>query len=107
MGRFAHFFFASRRRHTRSKRDWSSDVCSSDLVARDDALLFGHQERYARADALREVIRRPGIGEHGSFDRTDVADVSQPGGANRVTGGRGAPPIWPALPQDVHTPAPR
>src|SRR5207249_9420276 len=28
------FFFSSRRRHTRSKRDWSSDVCSSDLVSR-------------------------------------------------------------------------
>src|SRR5699024_12172583 len=27
------FFFSSRRRHTRSKRDWSSDVCSSDLIA--------------------------------------------------------------------------
>src|SRR6266576_5575724 len=27
------FFFSSRRRHTRSLRDWSSDVCSSDLVA--------------------------------------------------------------------------
>src|SRR6266704_2777454 len=26
-----YFFFSSRRRHTRSKRDWSSDVCSSDL----------------------------------------------------------------------------
>src|SRR5699024_12396398 len=26
----AYFFFSSRRRHTRSKRDWSSDVCSSD-----------------------------------------------------------------------------
>src|SRR5207249_5955670 len=26
------FFFSSRRRHTRSKRDWSSDVCSSDLL---------------------------------------------------------------------------
>src|SRR5207249_8144525 len=26
------FFFSSRRRHTRSKRDWSSDVCCSDLV---------------------------------------------------------------------------
>src|SRR5699024_12178332 len=25
-------YFSSRRRHTRSKRDWSSDVCSSDLV---------------------------------------------------------------------------
>src|SRR5207249_9616779 len=30
---FFFFFFSSRRRHTRSKRDWSSDVCSSDLVA--------------------------------------------------------------------------
>src|SRR5699024_11829061 len=28
---FSCFFFSSRRRHTRSKRDWSSDVCSSDL----------------------------------------------------------------------------
>src|SRR5699024_11607506 len=28
---FIVFFFSSRRRHTRSKRDWSSDVCSSDL----------------------------------------------------------------------------
>src|SRR2546428_7458820 len=26
-----YFFFSSRRRHTRSDRDWSSDVCSSDL----------------------------------------------------------------------------
>src|SRR5699024_11231648 len=26
-----YIFFSSRRRHTRSKRDWSSDVCSSDL----------------------------------------------------------------------------
>src|SRR5690606_41113931 len=26
-------FFSSRRRHTRSSRDWSSDVCSSDLDA--------------------------------------------------------------------------
>src|SRR5690625_7559893 len=27
------FFFSSRRRHTRWPRDWSSDVCSSDLAA--------------------------------------------------------------------------
>src|SRR5690606_40276052 len=27
-----HFFFSSRRRHTRFSRDWSSDVCSSDLT---------------------------------------------------------------------------
>src|SRR6478672_1455432 len=30
------FFFSSRRRHTRSDRDWSSDVCSSDLLRRKD-----------------------------------------------------------------------
>src|SRR6267143_5586067 len=29
------FFFSSRRRHTRWNCDWSSDVCSSDLVARE------------------------------------------------------------------------
>src|SRR5690606_39667771 len=28
------FFFSSRRRHTRFSRDWSSDVCSSDLARR-------------------------------------------------------------------------
>src|SRR5262249_58132650 len=28
-----HFFFSSRRRHTRLVSDWSSDVCSSDLLA--------------------------------------------------------------------------
>src|SRR6266436_8440365 len=28
------FFFSSRRRHTRCSRDWSSDVCSSDLFMR-------------------------------------------------------------------------
>src|SRR2546422_3186052 len=32
------FFFSSRRRHTRCSRDWSSDVCSSDLMIRDVAV---------------------------------------------------------------------
>src|SRR5687768_14692277 len=31
---FFFFFFSSRRRHTRCSRDWSSDVCSSDLPLR-------------------------------------------------------------------------
>src|SRR5205809_7659691 len=30
------FFFSSRRRHTRCSRDWSSDVCSSDLLTWQD-----------------------------------------------------------------------
>src|SRR3712207_8159331 len=33
------FFFSSRRRHTRYWRDWSSDVCSSDLAIMRIALL--------------------------------------------------------------------
>src|SRR5206468_6085441 len=37
---FLFFFFSSRRRHTRSDRDWSSDVCSSDLAScRTDGML--------------------------------------------------------------------
>src|SRR5438105_14032145 len=32
---FFFFFFSSRRRHTRSTRDWSSDVCSSDLIIKE------------------------------------------------------------------------
>src|SRR5256884_3272101 len=38
-GRRSHylsFFFSSRRRHTRCSRDWSSDVCSSDLLGREE-----------------------------------------------------------------------
>src|SRR5207249_5535621 len=31
-------FLSSRRRHTRSKRDWSSDVCSSDLIGHDQEI---------------------------------------------------------------------
>ena len=33
------FFFSSRRRHTRLRRDWSSDVCSSDLGGTNPSLL--------------------------------------------------------------------
>src|SRR5690606_40769206 len=40
------FFFSSRRRHTRFSRDWSSDVCSSDLVVGADA---GHAVAVAQA----------------------------------------------------------
>src|SRR5690606_39650426 len=32
------FFFSSRRRHTRFSRDWSSDVCSSDLACAAESL---------------------------------------------------------------------
>src|SRR3712207_7294243 len=40
------FFFSSRRRHTRYWRDWSSDVCSSDL---DHGVMYGAIKFYAEA----------------------------------------------------------
>src|SRR2546429_565288 len=40
------FFFSSRRRHTRCSRDWSSDVCSSDLAGMSvRALVLPHGDR--------------------------------------------------------------
>src|SRR3712207_7426700 len=52
------FFFSSRRRHTRYWRDWSSDVCSSDLAfverscAGDTALLEEANALLAEAEKL-------------------------------------------------------
>src|SRR5437588_11690707 len=47
MSELRRFFFSSRRRHTRSLCDWSSDVCSSDLAAKD-----GHPQRRGRRVGL-------------------------------------------------------
>src|SRR5438445_9599495 len=48
------FFFSSRRRHTRYWRDWSSDVCSSDL-----ALAASIRKQFSRVDIL---VNNAGIG---------------------------------------------
>src|SRR5260370_27489834 len=45
---FFFFFFSSRRRHTRFKCDWSSDVCSSDLVTINWSLVDGHDLKCMR-----------------------------------------------------------
>src|SRR6476661_9720183 len=44
---FFFFFFSSRRRHTRFKCDWSSDVCSSDLMDDDTADVFDRTVAWA------------------------------------------------------------
>src|SRR6266480_2899479 len=44
MAHVGFFFFSSRRRHTRLTCDWSSDVCSSDLVAAPSAAYRGEVE---------------------------------------------------------------
>src|SRR5204863_6790380 len=62
------FFFSSRRRHTRSLRDWSSDVCSSDLAPRSlshassidrrSSGARGSAERHERLRIRRRQIER-------------------------------------------------
>src|SRR5438067_11154989 len=76
------FFFSSRRRHTRSKRDWSSDVCSSDLAA-SAAPAEGQRElRTLRAEALTEVGLRPdpvdlALVMSGDLDRSEERRVGK------------------------------
>src|SRR3989449_1159902 len=51
---FIFFFFSSRRRHTRCSRDWSSDVCSSDLERVPTARLQEFPDQPAAFQALAQ-----------------------------------------------------
>src|SRR5690606_40797600 len=64
------FFFSSRRRHTRFSRDWSSDVCSSDLGATLDAVVFG--EGYIEVGTL--LARNLTTGKFEPFTTTEGYD---------------------------------
>src|SRR5690349_21900486 len=56
------FFFSSRRRHTRSLRDWSSDVCSSDLFTVASLILAGLSWwRFSYADGPTAVVVTRGL----------------------------------------------
>src|SRR6266498_3450296 len=84
------FFFSSRRRHTRCGRDWSSDVCSSDLGAR-------CADRRERGPLLRSVSARPRkeLGQHFLVDENilrvieRLADLSQADVVLEIGPGRG------------------
>src|SRR6266508_4793751 len=88
------FFFSSRRRHTRWPRDWSSDVCSSDLpegVVSDVELLtsevVSNAVRHANLDPSQEIVLR--IVSDG-YVRVEVADPGPPFEAKRRIRGSGS-----------------
>src|SRR5207249_7009542 len=84
------FFFSSRRRHTRSKRDWSSDVCSSDLrVVRRERQAFydlidsTNDETWKTPTACTEWEIRDVVGHlvdvtEGYIERFTLARAKQP-----------------------------
>src|SRR5690625_7285325 len=97
------FFFSSRRRHTRWPRDWSSDVCSSDLLHLVAQVEVGGgrvEEEYVgvlgeaggEPDALAFA---PGEGLDAAFghvgDAADVHGALDGGGAVLVAGAPAAP----------------
>src|SRR5207248_3868749 len=65
------FFFSSRRRHTRSYGDWSSDVCSSDL----------HETLQAEAVPLRGFFETPTIA---GLAALTVACEARPGQTEKI-----------------------
>src|SRR5438034_9005953 len=101
------FFFSSRRRHTRSLCDWSSDVCSSDLqaatrklvatlLASDDVTLVD-SARVAKAVTAAEADGNPcdnacavavarKLGAQWVVTRSEERRVGEGWGARRVTG---------------------
>src|SRR6266436_3215517 len=79
---FVFFFFSSRRRHTRCSRDWSSDVCSSDLAAERGALL-----RQATAALLVDRRVVPPVGAHRGCRATGAAAGCPAGGGGHDSPG--------------------
>src|SRR6516225_9390042 len=77
---YCFFFFSSRRRHTRLTCDWSSDVCSSDLLAERAGL-----DRLLHADHERQEIRR--AADRGrAVLRSGLAEARQVLGDREVAG---------------------
>src|SRR5206468_9099401 len=73
------FFFSSRRRHTRSDRDWSSDVCSSDLVkaltTAGARVARGHGWRRVEGLHVQRADRQAGRADASPFRRPPGRDA--------------------------------
>src|SRR2546422_3015646 len=123
---FFFFFFSSRRRHTRCSRDWSSDVCSSDLVREFGLYTLAEQAlRQRNGDVERRCVRmlereRVEQAEEavGDDHRVDLVPQELPGSERRIDPGvldslrveRNADPLdlghAPAVEQVLHARTP-
>src|SRR5690606_39326607 len=97
------FFFSSRRRHTRFSRDWSSDVCSSDLITLDRRHVLeqvAHRVPRVRQLAVVRILRRLAgvvqlkgvLVEHVAKALGEIAEIGRASCRERgeISGGGGA-----------------
>src|SRR5574339_670727 len=86
------FFFSSRRRHTRSPGDWSSDVCSSDLlrvplISDSDGRVPADGGQESQASSWVEAWNSAGLSSCPRGERPLVELYLEPGGfSGRCTG---------------------
>src|SRR2546430_6338143 len=85
MGGF--FFFSSRRRHTRFDCDWSSDVCSSDLDARELAVVYDVAHNIAKVEehVVDGAVRRLIVHRKGATRAFPGQPVIVPGDMGRYS----------------------
>src|SRR5260370_24055862 len=92
------FFFSSRRRHTRFKCDWSSDVCSSDLIV-PSLFLWGNKVAVSEPElpdahttpAPHEADTLPGISPTSAISESAASVLLDPG----LPPEAGLPPVPP------------
>src|SRR5690606_40049113 len=72
---FCFFFFSSRRRHTRFSRDWSSDVCSSDLIGCIPTLKYLHRRAGASRFTALSASERARILGIGRYEYNEAASA--------------------------------
>src|SRR2546422_5188205 len=84
------FFFSSRRRHTRCSRDWSSDVCSSDLCASTAVIyLVQYTGGFPIVTAGSEAQKRRYLPRLAAGEITAAFSLSEPRSGERRVGEEG------------------
>src|SRR5437867_10083837 len=89
----ADFFFSSRRRHTRSYGDWSSDVCSSDLNGGGTL----SQSRTVHTSSVGAAVERNASAHKIANQTIDTRAAAANGEAREVTRPPGGPGPCPSL----------
>src|SRR5699024_12219569 len=89
------FLFSSRRWHTRSKRDWSSDVCSSDLIVSYTQLTHvqlnhGESDKGPSFSPVFRSYDKDFVAGQAAIDRFAANGVAMPASGRASGRGRGA-----------------